>query len=42
MRQAMNVTVDPNGQGLSYILPLQDDTGTDVIPIQTDGNTRRI
>jgi hypothetical protein len=41
MRQAMNVVVDANGNGLTYNLPLQAN-GTDVIPISTDGVTRRI
>jgi hypothetical protein len=41
MRQAMNVVVDPTGLGLTYNLPLQSN-GSDVVPIQSDGVTRRI
>lgn len=41
LRQAMNVTVDPNGLGLTYTLPLQSN-GADVVPVKSDGVSRRI
>jgi hypothetical protein len=42
LRQAMSVSVDGNGLGLTYSLPAQDDTGTDLVPLQSDGVARRI
>jgi hypothetical protein len=42
LRQAMLVSVDPNGLGLSYQLPLVDANGNYVAPPVPDGVTRRI
>ena len=42
LRTAMSVTVDANGQGLSYRLPQVDGTGTFISPAIWDGVNRRI
>lgn len=42
LRAAMSVTVDANGQGLSYRLPAVDGTGTVISPATWDGINRRI
>lgn len=42
LRPAINVTVDSNGQGISYNAPLLDSNGNVVLPIQSDGTQRRI
>ncbi|HVT13510.1 MAG TPA: hypothetical protein VHE55_14695 [Fimbriimonadaceae bacterium] len=42
LREAMKVTVDSNGLGLTYQLPLKDDSGTFVMPATWDNVTRRI
>jgi hypothetical protein len=42
LRTAMSVTVDSNGQGLSYRLPAVDGTGTFLSPAVWDGVNRRI
>lgn len=42
LRQAMSVSVDANGLGISYYLPEQDNTGTDLVPETSDGVLRRI
>lgn len=42
LRPAINVTVDSNGQGISYNTPLLDASGNVVLPIQSDGTQRRI
>ena len=42
LRCAMSVTVDSNGQGLSYRMPAADGTGTFVSPATWDGINRRI
>lgn len=42
LREAMAVTVDANGKGLSYRLPLKDDSGSYLQPITWDGVSRRI
>jgi hypothetical protein len=40
LRQAMSVTTDANGLGITYVLPLQAN-GTDVMPLTSDGITHR-
>jgi hypothetical protein len=42
LREAMAVTVDANGQGLTYRLPVKDGNGSYTNPITWDGVTRRI
>lgn len=42
LREAMSVTVDANGQGLTYRLPLKSVNGSFVVPATWDGITRRI
>ena len=42
LRTAMSVTVDSNGQGMSYRLPAMDGTGTFLSPATWDGVNRRI
>ncbi len=42
LRQAMSVTVDGNGSGLTYYLPQKDGNGTNIVPEVSDGVTRRI
>jgi len=42
MREAMSVTVDSNGLGLSYRMPIKDSGGNYVMPITWDGVSRRI
>ncbi|MHB8636280.1 MAG: hypothetical protein ACYC96_07390 [Fimbriimonadaceae bacterium] len=42
LRTAMSVTVDANGQGLSYRMPATDGTGTFLSPATWDGVNRRI
>lgn len=42
LREAMAVTVDSNGLGLTYRLPVKDGTGTYTNPIVWDGISRRI
>jgi len=42
IREAMAVTVDANGLGITYQLPAKDSTGTYLSPIVWDGVTRRI
>lgn len=42
LRQAMSVTVDANGLGLTYRLPTQDVNGDYIIPVTWDNVVRRI
>ena len=42
LREAMMVSVDPDGTGLSYRLPTRDSSGTFTVPTTWDGVTRRI
>lgn len=42
LREAWQVVVDANGQGLTYIYPLRDATGAYVVPPTSDGVARRI
>ncbi len=42
LRPAVSVVVDPDGQGLTYWLPLQDDEGNIPLPLRSDGVGRRI
>lgn len=42
LREAMAVTVDADGKGLSYRMPALDANGNYTIPITWDGITRRI
>jgi len=42
LRQAMTVTVDANGQGVTYRLPTRDASGVFSAPPVWDGTTRRI
>ncbi|MCB8932850.1 MAG: type II secretion system GspH family protein [Fimbriimonadaceae bacterium] len=42
LREAMVVTVDGNGNGLNYRLPVKDENGNFVLPATWDGVTRRI
>lgn len=42
LREAMAVSVDGNGRGLSYRLPERDGSGDYVVPAVWDGVTRRI
>ncbi len=42
LREAMSVTVDSNGNGLNYVKGTADSSGNLVIPLATDGVTRRI
>ena len=42
LREAWQVTIDANGQGLTYILPQKDVDGNYVTPPVADGVTRRI
>lgn len=42
LREAMKVTVDANGLGLTYRLPLKDNSGNFTMPVTWDNVTRRI
>lgn len=42
LREAMSVSVDANGNGLSYRLPSKDSNGDFAVPVQWDGVNRRI
>ncbi|MBS1705888.1 MAG: hypothetical protein JST40_08440 [Armatimonadetes bacterium] len=42
LREAMTVTVDENGQGLTYRLPEVDEDGNYVVPAVWDGVTHRV
>lgn len=42
LRQAMSVTVDANGKGLTFRLPQKDGSGSYIVPAVWDGVTRRI
>lgn len=42
LREAMSVTVDGNGRGLTYRLPQKQQDGSYVLPITWDGRYRRI
>jgi hypothetical protein len=42
VREAMSVTVDANGQGLTYQMPATDGTGNYTVPVVWDGITRRL
>lgn len=42
LSEAMSVTVDPNGMGLSYRVPLKDASGDFALPVTWDGVNRRI
>lgn len=42
LRQAMSVTVDPDGNGLSYRMPVIDGNGNYTVPPVWDNVTRRI
>lgn len=42
LRQAMVVTVDTNGNGVTYELPMQNPDGSYAVPLVWDGITRRI
>ena len=42
LREAMSVTVDANGRGLSYRIPEKDGDGSYIVPAQWDGVSRRI
>jgi Tfp pilus assembly protein PilW len=42
LRQAMVITVDPNGNGVTYELPMQNPDGSYAVPLLWDGVTRRI
>lgn len=42
LKEAMEVTLDANGLGLNYKLPLKDGTGLYVQPMTWDGVTRRV
>lgn len=42
LRQAVTVTVDSGGQGLTYTLPARQSDGSLVVPITSDGISRRI
>lgn len=42
LRQAMAVTVDPGGMGVTYRLPVVDSNGNYTVPPVWDGVTRRI
>lgn len=42
LREAMTVTVDSGGTGLTYRMPARDGSGDYVMPVTWDGITRRI
>ena len=42
LAEAMSVTVDSNGEGLTYRLPSTDGSGNYLLPVTWDGITRRI
>ncbi|HWD39991.1 MAG TPA: hypothetical protein VG944_14170 [Fimbriimonas sp.] len=42
LRQAMAVSVDSNGLGVTYTLPAKDSSGAFISPAQSDGVVRRI
>jgi len=42
LKEAMSITVDANGQGLSYQLPSKDSGGNYVAPVTSDGVARRL
>lgn len=42
LREAMSVTVDANGLGLTYRLPLKDSNGNYLVPAQWDNVVRRM
>src|SRR3954466_12563397 len=42
LREAMSVTVDANGLGLSYRLPVKDASGNYTMPITWDNVARRV
>jgi len=42
LREAMSVTIDGNGKGLTYQLPQKDGDGSYVVPLQSDGVNRRL
>jgi hypothetical protein len=42
LREAMEVTIDANGQGVSYRVPVRDVSGIYAIPLTWDGVNRRI
>lgn len=42
LREAMAVSVDSNGNGVSYRIPVKDVSGNYVVPAVWDGITRRI
>lgn len=42
LREAMMVTVDSNGLGLTYRLPVKDNSGNFTMPVTWDNVTRRI
>lgn len=42
MREAWQVTVDADGKGLTYLKPAKDTYGNYIMPITSDGVTRRI
>ncbi len=42
LREAMTVSVDADGMGITYNLPQKDGTGAYVIPMVSDGVSRRI
>lgn len=42
VREAMEVTIDGNGQGLTYRVPARDVNGIFTVPLQWDGVVRRV
>lgn len=42
VREAMSVTVDDNGKGITYTLPAENSDGTYQIPLTPDGKTHRL
>ncbi len=42
LREAMALTVDADGQGVTYQLPTKDGSGNYIVPITTDGVSRRV
>lgn len=42
LREAMDVTIDANGKGITYRLPSRDANGAYIVPVTWDGVTRRI